>query len=306
MYHNRYTQAVSKIKAPEGAVEKMLKTAESFEKKEKVIHMKKWIKSAVAASVAVAVTAGAIIGFNLLGSKANSFVMTVNAAEITKDNPISVGIGEGGMSIATKDDGMEYYIDLPLSVKGENIKSVTYSVDKDAIAVHCRKDNNPVIDGDVVSESIDTLFDQTHIADDMKVLETAMENEGQSVVETNSLEEKLLNSYVGKKYSSITLAYDNQNPDGCAIGIVGKRTNEPVPDDESLEAKANRLDTIIGNTLYCTVIFDDGTEQKQSIQIGATVTNFGTAHSESFNQLTEEEKALKDYTDVFVTYSITE
>ena len=306
MYHNRYTQAVSRIKAPEGAVEKMLKTAESFEKKEKVIHMKKWIKSAVAASVAVAVTAGAIIGFNLLGSKANSFVMTVNAAEITKDNPISVGIGEGGMSIATKDDGMEYYIDLPLSVKGENIKSVTYSVDKDAIAVHCRKDNNPVIDGDVVSESIDTLFDQTHIADDMKVLETAMENEGQSVVETNSLEEKLLNSYVGKKYSSITLAYDNQNPDGCAIGIVGKRTNEPVPDDESLEAKAKQLDSIIGNTLYCTVTFDDGTAQKQSIHIGTTVTNFGTAHSESFNQLTEEEKALKDYTDVFVTYSITE
>ena len=306
MYHNRYTQAVSKIKAPEGAVEKMLKTAESFEKKEKVIHMKKWIKSAVAASVAVAVTAGAIIGFNLLGSKANSFVMTVNAAEITKDNPISVGIGEGGMSIATKDDGMEYYIDLPLSVKGENIKSVTYSVDKDAIAVHCRKDNNPVIDGDVVSESIDTLFDQTHIADDMKVLETAMENEGQSVVETNSLEEKLLNSYVGKKYSSITLAYDNQNPDGCAIGIVGKNTNEPVPDDESLEAKAKQLDSIIGNTLYCTVTFDDGTAQKQSIHIGTTVTNFGTAHSESFNQLTEEEKALKDYTDVFVTYSITE
>ena len=306
MYHNRYTQAVSKIKAPEGAVEKMLNTVESFEKKEKVIHMKKWIKSAVAASVAVAVTAGAIIGFNLLGSKANSFVMTVNAAEITKDNPISVGIGEGGMSIATKDDGMEYYIDLPLSVKGENIKSVTYSVDKDAIAVHCRKDNNPVIDGDVVSESIDTLFDQTHIADDMKVLETAMENEGQSVVETNSLEEKLLNSYVGKKYSSITLAYDNQNPDGCAIGIVGKRTNEPVPDDESLEAKAKQLDSIIGNTLYCTVTFDDGTAQKQSIHIGTTVTNFGTAHSESFNQLTEEEKALKDYTDVFVTYSITE
>ena len=306
MYHNRYTQAVSKIKAPEGAVEKMLKTAESFEKKEKVIHMKKWIKGAVAASLAVAVTAGAVIGFNLFGGKANSFVMTVNAAEITKDNPVSVGLGEGGMSIAQKDDGMEYYIDLPLYVKGEHIKSVTYSVDKDAIAVHCRKDNNPVIDGDVVSESIDTLFDQTHIADDMKVLETAMENEGQSVVETNSLEEKLLNSYVGKKYSSITLAYDNQNPDGCAIGIVGKSTVEPVSDDESLEAKSKQLDSMIGNTLYCTVTFDDGTVQKQSIHIGTTVTNFGTAHSESFNQLTEEEKALKDYTDVFVTYSITE
>ena len=80
--------------------------------------------------------------------------MTVNAAEITKDNPVSVGIGEGDMSIATKDDGLEYYIDLPLAVKGENIKSVTYSVDKDAIAVHCRKDNNPVIDGDVVRSNV--------------------------------------------------------------------------------------------------------------------------------------------------------
>ena len=180
MYHNRYTQAVSRIKAPEGAVEKMLKTAESSEKKEKVIYMKKWIKGAVAASLAVAVTAGAIIGFNLLGSKANSFVMTVNAAEITKDNPISVGLGEGGMSFAQKDDGMEYYIDLPLSVTGEHIKSVTYSVDKDAIAVHCRKDNNPVIDGDVASERIDTLFDVKCIENDQKALDAAMENDHQS------------------------------------------------------------------------------------------------------------------------------
>ena len=306
MYHNRYTQTVSKVKAPEGAVERMLKTAESFENKEKVIYMKKWIKGAVAASLAIAVTAGAIIGFNLFsGKNGYSFAMTVNAAEITKGNPVSVGLGEGGMSIAPKDDGMEYYLDLPLSVKGENIKSVTYSVDKDAIAVHCRKDKNPVIDGDVVSESIDTLFDVKYIEDGQKALETATENDRQSGFEKHSAEE-ILNRYEDKKYSSITLAYNNQNPDGCAIGIVGKSTNEPVSDDESLEAKSKQLDSMIGNTLYCTVTFDDGTVQKQSIHIGTTVTNFGTAHAESFNQLTEEEKALKDYTDVFVTYSITE
>ena len=258
----------------------MLNTVESFEKKEKVIYMKKWIKGAVAASLAVAVTAGAIIGFNLFGGKANSFVMTVNAAEITKDNPVSVGLGEGGMSIAPKDDG-------------------------DAIAVHCRKDNNPVIDGDVVSESIDTLFDVKYIENDQKALDAAMKNDRQSGFEKHAAEE-ILNRYEGKKYSSITLAYNNQNPDGCAIGIVGKSTNEPVSDDESLEAKSKQLDSMIGNTLYCIVTFDDGTVQKQSIHIGTTVTNFGTAHTESFNQLTEEEKALKDYTDVFVNYSITE
>ena len=193
----------------------------------------------------------------------------------------------------------------PEGVADSRYNQQMYSVDKDAIAVHCRKDNNPVIDGDVVSESIDTLFDVKCIENDQKALDAAMENDHQSDFEKHAAEE-ILNRYEGKKYSSIALAYNNQNPDGCAIGIVGKRTNEPVPDDESLEAKANRLDTIIGNTLYCTVVFNDGTEQKQSIHIGTTVTNFGTAHAESFNQLTKEEKALKDYTDVFVTYSITE
>ena len=152
-----------------------------------------------------------------------------------------------------------------------------------------------------LAKCIFRLFCKIH---NMKVLEAAKENEGQSVVETNSSEEKLLNSYVRKKNSYITLAYNNQNPDGCSIGIVGKSTNALVPDDESLEAKAKQLDSIIGNTLYCTVTFDDGTVQKQSIHLCTTVTNFGTEHSESFNQLTEEEKELKDYTDVFVTYSI--
>ena len=193
----------------------------------------------------------------------------------------------------------------PEGVADSRYNQQMYSVDKDAIAVHCRKDNNPVIDGDVVSESIDTLFDVKCIENDQKALDAAMENDRQSDFEKHAAEE-ILNRYEGKKYTSITLAYNNQNPDGCAIGIVGKRTNEPVPDDESLEAKANRLDTIIGNTLYCTVVFNDGTEQKQSIHIGTTVTNFGTAHAESFNQLTDDEKVLKDYTDVFVTYSITE
>ncbi len=193
----------------------------------------------------------------------------------------------------------------PEGVADSRYNQQMYSVDKDAIAVHCRKDNNPVIDGDVVSESIDTLFDVKCIENDQKALDAAMENDHQSDFEKHA-EEEILNRYEGKKYSSITLAYNNQNPDGCAIGIVGKSTNEPVSDDESLEAKSKQLDSMIGNTLYCTVTFDDGTAQKQSIHIGTTVTNFGTAHSESFNQLTEEEKALKDYTDVFVTYSITE
>ena len=92
MHENLYTQTVSKIKAPEGAVEKMLETAESFDKKEKVMHINNWIKGAVAAN-SYSDYIGRYRGFNPFGGSTtgHSFVMTVSG-EITKDHPVS-GIG---------------------------------------------------------------------------------------------------------------------------------------------------------------------------------------------------------------------
>lgn len=314
MRKNRYTQAVQQITAPEKAVEQVLNTAENLGKKENVIDMKKKIKIAVAASLAVAVTAGAVFGFNLFGNKSsNSFVMTVNAAEISRDNSVSVGINDGGMSIANKENEIEYCIDLPFEVKGEHIKSVTYSVDKDAIAVICRKDMNPVLEGNLISESIDTIFDIDYIEADRKALDEAMEKEYSDTLENPEAME-IMDRYESKKYSSITLNYSNQNPEGCAIGIVGKSGNELTKnhavifntseDSKVLEQQAELLEQIIGNTVHCVIKFDDGSEQQQDIKIGANVTTFGNAFKEKFAELTEEEKEMKDYTGVFVTYSL--
>lgn len=312
MRENRYTQAVSEIKAPKRAVDKALETAREFDKKENVIDMKNRIKGAVAASLAAAICAGAVAGINIFSGGEQSFVMTVNAAEIDRGEKISVGIGDGGMSVAPRDDGMEYCVDLPLAVSGDGIESVTYSVEKDAIAVTCRKDNNPVIDGELICNRLDTIFDVDYIEADQKALDDAMEIEYRDTLENPEAEE-IMSRYEGKKYSSVTLAYENQKPDGCVIGIVGKSSSEIASrknellntsdNDESLSAQRDLIEELIGNTVHCTVRFEDGSEEKLDIEIGAEISTFGEAYSESFSELTDAEKEMKDYKGVFVTYT---
>lgn len=38
-----------------------------------------------------------------------------------------------------------------------------------------------------------------------------------------------MNRYGSKKYYSVKLTYNNRNLESCAVGFVGKRTNEPIP-----------------------------------------------------------------------------
>ena len=283
MRNNKYTQTVNEITAPEGAVEKMLETARNYKKKEKVIYLKRWIKGTVAASLAIAVTAGAAIGFGSLGGdkgNGNSFVLTVNAAEITKDNPVSVvNVGHGDFEAVISTDETDYtFADFPVIVKGENIKSVTYSVENnnDWIAVHCRKGNNPVIDGKIVEN------------DNNSPITIWKKDPFVGAEEFNALTpDELKEKYEYNNYSSITLDYNNQKTDGCEITISGKRPHEPVMD-------------IIVN---CTIKYDDGSEQTQAIKITTTVKQLSSANT----NLPKEEIELKeDSMEWCVTYSIAE
>ena len=230
MRENLYTQTVNKITAPEGAVEKMLETAESFEKKEKVMHINNWIKGAVAASLAVAVSAGALVGFNPFGgSTGHSFVMTVNAEEITKDNPVSVVSDDRYLLTSGVFDRSNriYELDfsMPLLVKGEHIKNVNYSIEDGIFVVSYNKGDNPVVEGDVIpsaNERQELLYNPVYYSE-------------------------------STAYSNITLAYDNQKPDGCIIEL--RKTGQ------------GPLSEFLKTIVYCTVTFDDGTEQTLSIKI---------------------------------------
>lgn len=233
-------------------------------------------------------------------------MIEINAAQLDEKNPV-VAIDDGGMTVAPTDNGIAYYVDLPVKVDGEGIKSVTYSVEKDAIAIHCRKDNNPVLDGEVIADNLDTLFDIKYIEDDMKLLDDAMDK-----YNTDSAEE-IMSRYDGKKYSSVTIDYANQRPEGFTLGITGSNLEigahkdeilNTKKDDNSLNTQAEWTEKLISNTVICTVKYGDGREERRSIKIGATVSDFSVANEKDFSNLSDEEKEQKNYRDVFVTFSI--
>lgn len=291
----------------------MLKTVQSFEKKEKIINMNKLIKCTAAASLAIAVLAGACIGYNAFScSGKNSFVMTVNAAELKENSSLAVSIGEfkGYTIMSGKNEQSEYFVYLPLEVKGDNIQSITYTADKGTFAVACLKDNNPVIDGEFVSEGLDSAFDINFIEADRK----ALESEGGEIKEDGTAVpskglSNILDRYEGKKYRSITLDYNNQMPEGCNIGLIGSGDykmdlNASGNETERLEKQSAEREKLIGDTVHCTVSFRDGSSQTKDIVIGTRVCKYSTEYPEDFSTLTKEEAESKDGYNIFVTYTL--
>lgn len=314
MLKNSYTRTVDKIKAPEGAVNKMLETAKNYKDKEKVIDMKKWIKCTAAASLAIAVLTGAYIGYNALADRTkDSFVLTVNAAELVENSSLSVCMGEQkGYSIITGENGQsEYYVYLPFEVKGENIQSITYTADKGTLAVACLKNNNPVIGGELLGEGLNSAFDINFTEADSKALESQVGdiNEDGKAVPSAGLSE-ILDRYEGKKYSSITLDYNNQMPEGSLIGLIGsgKCDAENVyllqDDEEQLERQREIREKLIGDTVHCTVKFKDGSQQTKDIVIGTRLNKYSEEYPEDFSTLSKEQLKAKDCFDIFVTYTL--
>ena len=323
MHNNRYTQAADGIKAPESAVEKALETARVYEAEKlsrpaadarpakRDVSKRKVFRYAAAAVLALAILLGAVIGPGLFGGKAGlAFTVTVHAAELTKDSPVYVEAGKGSMNIVGRGDsgkgsvpgpgGTEYYVSLPFAVEGENVAGVTYSTDKDLIAVICSKDNDPVTAGDKAGEGFDSLFDQYYV------------NQAEKAAEGSSKEE-IRSGLLSRKYSAVTLDAGKDAPSMALVGSSSKDVSEfyeqdykeaSSPSGDLLEKRAARFTEMIGSVIHCDVRFVDGSEQRIDIQLSFAVMQASSADPEAFAGLTAEEKAMKDYTGIFVAYTI--
>ena len=132
-----YTQAVDGIKAPDRAVGKMLETARSFDKMEKIINMKKMRNGVIAASLAAVFALGGIFGLSQISPKSdnagtspktNSFIMTVNAAEINDKDFTTIGSLPYSRFSADSRANAGFNVDFMNQIKGDNIESITYSI----------------------------------------------------------------------------------------------------------------------------------------------------------------------------------
>ena len=320
MRNNRYTETVDKIKAPEGAVENALKAAQNYEAgsvrsaavkaapTKRTASRRPAFRYAVAAVLALVVALGTILGPSLFGGKgSNAFTLTVHAAELAKGQPVYIETGSGSMNVIGRGDsgkgsvagpgGTEYYVALPFTVSGENVVSVTYAADKDAIAVIFANGSDPVTAGSKVGEGLDTIFDQYYL--------NQAEKAG-----------KAADAVTSRKYSSVTLTAAGQAADGFAMGLVGESDKDSsafyAKDDKTAQntsgdaERAARLNELIGTVIHCTVTFSDGSTKQLDIQVGFAVMQASAADPAAFAKLSAEEKAEKDYTGIFVTYTIVE
>ena len=137
MRKNIYTQAVDSIKAPDRAVSKMLEAARGFDKKEKIINMKKLRYGVIAASLAAVLALGGVFGLSQISPKSdnavtspktNSFIMTVNAAEINDKDFTTIGSLPYSRFSAASRANAGFNVDFMNQIKGDNIESITYSI----------------------------------------------------------------------------------------------------------------------------------------------------------------------------------
>ncbi|MGN0477733.1 MAG: hypothetical protein ACI4HM_10415, partial [Ruminococcus sp.] len=106
--------------------------------------------SVIAASLAVIIALGAFFTFGIGTKKDNSFVLSVNAAEVSKTKSAYIEMGEKSLeSLLSVDykNNAEVIYPIYLKCKGEEIDTVTYSVDRGAFEASLRIDQNKIKEG---------------------------------------------------------------------------------------------------------------------------------------------------------------
>ena len=232
----------------------------------------------IAASLVLIMAIGGTIGYHRFTTPStNPFIMTVNAEELLPNNTLISTPQNYGLALSEKDDGkIAYCLDFTLECKGDNIQSVTYTLDKDIIGIVYRNNLNPVIKG---TKATDAEF-----CDNSK-----------------------------KAYTSVTFDYNNQNPEGFTFEIFGigddtitaDKTSLFSSDSNHLEEKRNVLDRLINNTVHCTAEYTDGTTMVQDIKIGTTISTLSEVFPDEYATIPDNGKSLKNHRDVFVTYTAT-
>ena len=232
----------------------------------------------VAASLALIIGIGA---FSFAMPKSNnSFMLTVNAAELTEEKSVLADTSAFGFAVSEGDDNLDHYsIDFPVKYEGDNIKSVTYSINKGRFELYRFDDSN---------ES-----DEKKIAD-YQESDTKAENEEniyysipyESDAISSSEDAKVDSSYY--KTKKFTVGYDDQKNSQQYIYITGdsKHLTKQESDEVKkafygkflLERKKAAFDKLLGDLIITSTInFNDGTTETQNIKIGTKIVDYKEA-----------------------------
>ena len=198
--------------------------------------------------------------------KENMFTMKVMAAqaEVTAQKPVAIAQNNRiSHSISGDSDTntASYRIDMPLYCEGENIESVTYSINKGyfEICENITDDFQSVVEsGEPLDENSNEYINPIY-------------NDNEEIVAQQAL----------KDYTEYTVSYDDQQKEGVYVTFCNDEI--PFPDFGSMIDKRTKTEEEIsaayqklvdGVVITCTANYKDGTKKGAKINVGAAALTY--------------------------------
>ena len=205
----------------------------------------------------------------------NPFVICAQAAELTRDNPVYIKEAVSdtfGFRYGDNEGKAGFILEMPLSVKGDKIKSVTYSIKNGFFEVVDKEKGDSTIIDSSVYEGAPSSFVTVEETEKGKSMTLYAVGEATEEDREARVNQKVLSSY--------TVAYDKQISDNMVINICGdsvltEKEMKALYGSADPQETADMYNKMFGDTVItCTVTFADGTTQEQKIGIGGAVLTY--------------------------------
>lgn len=189
-----------------------------------------------------------------------SFMLTAKAAEtgkrieMTKGKPVAITTEDADSWVlgGNEDGTWSYCFNLPFQCEGENIDSVSYSINRGAFQVVELEGTSIIASGKETAESVNSGVIG---GSDYEAIPTTI-----------------------NYYTEYTLDYDRQESDATWINMVRDDIKFSDPDLPQRENKSDEdvkkvFDELFGDVMItCTVHFTDGTSETIEIEPGVVIT----------------------------------
>ena len=205
----------------------------------------------------------------------NPFVICAQAAELTRDNPVYIKEAVSdtfGFRYGDNEGKAGFIMEMPLSVKGDKIKSVTYSIKNGFFEVVDKEKGDSTIIDSSAYEGAPSSFVTVEETEEGKSVTIYAAGEATEEDREARANQKALSSY--------TVAYDKQISDNTVINICGdsvltEKEMKALYGSADPQETADMYNKMFGDTVItCTVTFADGTTPEQKIGIGGAVLTY--------------------------------
>ena len=250
---------------------------------------KKWTKPLAVAAASLAL----LIGFGAFSialpgnSKAdNSFVLTVNAAELKEGEAVLADTSALGFSVSEGDNDFDYYsLDFPVKYQGDNIKSITYSLNKGFFEISDFRENS--IENQSTDSDSDIQVNDTEKAELSIPADAYMDDPEQGKMESSyEVAKQFTVDYDDQKKAEkfVYIKGDDKHFTQAEIAEFKKAVYRESPndyngsDEKQMKRECAAINKLLGDlVIKSTINFKDGTTKTQNIKVSTKLLKNGEA-----------------------------